>query len=151
MNTQSANQNDLQASVELSIRKLLVLWFAMLSSIGLYYVLTLFAGPREAVEPNNTLLLALSAVALSTTLLSFVMKSKLLARAVEQQQVQLVQQTYIVAWALTEVAALLGLLAFFVTGSPYSYILFIISALGQLLHFPRREHLINAWPRSPIV
>jgi hypothetical protein len=31
-----------------------------------------------------------------------------------------------------------------VTGDRYYYMLFIIAACGQLLHFPKREHVINA-------
>ena len=122
----------------------------MLSSIGAYYVLTLFAGRPENVEPNDTLFLALVAFALSTTLISVPIKNKLLRRAVEQQQVQLVQQGHIVAWALCEVAALLGVLDFFMTGDRYYYILFIIAACGQLLHFPRRDDVANAWAKGPI-
>jgi hypothetical protein len=48
------------------------------------------------------------------------------------------------AWAITEVAALLGLLDFFLTTDRYYYVLLIIAALGLLLHFPRREHVVNA-------
>jgi hypothetical protein len=63
----------------------------------------------------------------------------------------MVQQAYIVAWAITEVGGLLGVLDFFTTGDRYYYLLFMIAALGQLLHFPRREHMLNAWGKSPIV
>ena len=71
-------------------------------------------------------------------------KSTLLKKAAQQQQVALVQQAYIVTWAITEVAALLGMLDFFVTGNPKFYALFIISALGMLLHFPSRDAVLNA-------
>ena len=144
------NQDDPQTKIELRIRTLRMLWIGMLSSIGVYYMFTLFVGRPENVEPNGTLFLALVIVALSTTLISFFIKNKLLSRAVEQRQVQLVQQAYIVAWALSEVAALLGVLVFFLTGDRYYYILFIIGAFGQLLHFPRREHVANAWAKRPI-
>ncbi|HKZ78578.1 MAG TPA: hypothetical protein VJ124_09760 [Pyrinomonadaceae bacterium] len=127
------------------------LWIAMFLSIGFYYAFTFFAGRSEDVNSNSTLSLTLVGGALLTTLISFPIKNRLLTRAVEQQQVQLVQQGYVVAWALTEVAALLGLLDFFLTGNRYYYILFIIAACGQLLHFPRREPVINAWFRSPML
>ena len=127
------------------------LWIALFMSIGLYYALTLFVGRSEEVESNDMLSLILILIGFSTTLISFPIKNKLLARAAEQQQVQLVQQAYIVAWALSEVAALLGMLDFFATGHRHYYVLFIIGALGQLLHFPRREHIINAWSKTPIV
>ena len=124
------------------------LWGAMFFSIILYYVLTFFVGGSENV--NATVSLMMMGVGLLTTLISFPIKNKLLAKAVEQQQVQQVQQAYIVALALTEVAAMLGLLDFFATGNRYYYVLLIIAALGQLLHFPRREHVVNASFKSPI-
>jgi hypothetical protein len=145
-NPESSNQTN----IELRIRTIRTLWIAVLLSIGSYYVFTLVARRPENAEPNNTLFLVLVGIALSTTLISFLIKDKLLNRAVDQQQVPLVQQAYVVALALCEVAALLGVLDFFMTGDRYYYILFIIGACGQLLHFPRREHVINASAKSPI-
>lgn len=120
------------------------LWIAMLLSLGAYYVFTLFAGRVENITPNPILSLILFVVALSTTLISFPIKKRLLSRAVEQQQVQLVQQGYVVAWAVTEISALLGLLDFFLSGHRHYYLLFIVAACGLLLHFPRREAVMNA-------
>jgi hypothetical protein len=140
----------IQQNVELRLRTLRMLWLALFGTIGLYFALTFFMGPSEDVEPNPMLSLILIVFGLSTTLISFLIKSKLIARAIEQQQIQLVQQAYILTWALTEVAALLGMLDFFATRHPHYYILFIISAIGFLLNAPRRDHLINAWPKTPI-
>ena len=61
---------------------------------------------------------------------SVVIKKRFLTQSVEQQQLQLVQQGYVIAWAVTEVAALLGLLDFYLTGNRYYFILFIIAACG---------------------
>ena len=126
------------------------LWIAMFMSIGFYYAFTFFVSRPEDVEPNNTLFLVLVAVGLSTTFISFPIKNKLISQAIEQQHVPLVQQAYIVAWALSEIPALLGLLDFFMTGNRYFYVLFLISVIAQLLHFPRREHVINASFKKPI-
>ena len=126
------------------MRTVRILWLALLFSVGLYYLLTVFVGRPENLEPNHTVSLALLAAGVSTTLVSFLVKSKLINRAIEQRQVQQVQQGYIVSWAMCEVAALLGLMDFFMTSDPYFYVLFIIAALGELLHFPRREHFENA-------
>ena len=139
-----------QENVELRIRTMRTLWLALLMSIGLYYALTIFVGRSADAEPNDMLSLILLVVGLSTILISFLIKSKLLTRAIEQQQVQLVQQAYIVTWAVTEVAALLGLLDFFVTGHRHYYILFFIAVIGMLLHFPRREPVVNASLKTPI-
>ena len=126
------------------------LWIAMLMSIGAYYAFTFFVGRPEGVEPNSTMFLVLVGIALSTTLISFPIKNKLISQAIEQQHVPLVQQGYIVAWALSELPALLGLLDFFMTGNRYFYLLFLIAVFAQLLHFPRREHVINASFKKPI-
>lgn len=131
-------------NIEQRMSTVRTIWLGLLVSVGLYYGLTLFAGRPENVEPNSAISLALLAVGVSTTLISFLVKNKLISQAIERRQVQQVQQGYIIAWAMSEVAALLGLMDFFMTSDPYFYVLFIIAALGELLHFPRREHFENA-------
>ena len=120
-------------------------------SIVLYYGLTFFLGPREETASNDMLSLILLVAGISTVLISFPIKSRLVNQAIDQQRIQLVQQAYLLALALCEVPALLGLLDFFATGHRHYYVLFIIAALGQVLHFPRREHVVNASSRTPIV
>ena len=142
--------DSVQETVELRLRTMRTLWFALFASVGLYFLFTIYVGRSENVEPNPTLSLILIVIGVSTTLISFVIKSKLINLAIEQQRVQLVQQAYIVAWAVTEVAALLGMLDFFVTGHRHYYILFIIAAFGMLLQGPRREHVVNAWPKTKL-
>ena len=117
------------------------IWFALLLSIGGYFVLTLFAHRADNVERNNMLSMILIIVAASTTLMSFLIKSKLLAKAVDGGQVQ---QAYVMAWAVTEAGALMGVLDYFLTNDRYYYALFLMSACAQLLHFPRSEHVVNA-------
>jgi len=117
------------------------LWMALLLSIGGYFVLTLFAHRSENVEVNSTLSVILMLVAASTTLISFLIKSKLLTKAVDGGQVQ---QAYVVTWAVTEAGALMGVLDYFLTTDRYYFAPFLIAAVGQLLHFPRTEHVINA-------
>ena len=142
--------DSVQETVELRLRTMRTLWFALFATVGIYYAFTIFRGRAEDREPNPTLSLILIVIGVSTTLISFVIKSKLINLAIEKQRVQLVQQAYIVAWAMTEVAALLGMLDFFATGHRHYYILFIIAACGMLLHAPRREHVVNAWPKTKL-
>lgn len=148
MNIQSSPK-DSQFKIEQRVRTIRTLWIALFLSVGIYFLLTLFLGQLRNINPNNTLSLVLLAVGLSATLLSFPIKKRLLTESVNRQRVQLVQQGYIVAWAVTEVAALLGLLDFLATGNRYYYVLFIISACGQLLHFPKRQHVIDASFKNP--
>jgi len=138
------NQNNAQMNIEQRMRTVRTLWLGLLFSVGLYYLFTIYAGRPENLQPNSTVSLALLAAGVSTTLVSFLVKNKLIGRAIEQRQVQQVQQGYIVAWAMCEVAAVLGVMDFFLTSDPYFYVLFIIAALGELLHYPRREHFENA-------
>lgn len=133
----------MKENIELRIRTIRILWFALFISVGLYYGLTFFM-PRSENAPNATLFLVLLAVSVTTTLASFIIRNNFLSRASQQQQIQLVQQGYVVACALSELPALLGLLDYFATGNDYYYVLFIIAALGMLLHFPRRDHVLNA-------
>ena len=140
----------MQENIEPRIRAMRTIWIAMIMSIGFYYAFTFFAKRPENVEPNSTLFLVLVGIAVSTVLLSFPVKNKLISQAIEQQHVPLVQQAYIVAWALSEIPALLGLLDFYLTGDRYFYVLFLLALFAQLLHFPRREHVINASFKKPI-
>lgn len=120
------------------------MWIALIFSIGGYFVLTLFARRSQNTEANTMLSVILAVVAAAATLISFPIKSKLLTLAVDRGQIQQVQQAYVVAWAVTEVGALLGVLDYFMTTNRYYYVLFLIAACGQLLHFPRSEHVISA-------
>jgi len=139
-----ANQNNPQTEIELRIRTLRTLWFALLGSIGVYYGFTLVVERREGLESNPSLSLSLMCVAILMVLVAFVIKTKLLSKALEQQSTGMVQQAYVVTWAITEVAAVLGLIDFFLTNDRYYFVLLIIAVLGVLLHFPRREHVVNA-------
>lgn len=142
MNMQPQNQQS--ENVELRIRSMRIIWLALMLSIGGYFVLTLFAKKSEDVQPNGRLSVILTVIAISTTLVSLLIKSKLLNKAIEQGQVPQVQQAYVVAWAVTEVGALMGVLDYFITTDRYYYIPFLIAVCGQLLHFPRSEHVVNA-------
>ena len=143
MNSPS-NKNSSSDNIEVRLRSMRTLWFAMLMSIVMWYVFTLIATRPPDLAPNNTLLLVFVGAALVTTLISFPIKSWLLNKAIDQQQVQMVQQAYVVGFAVTEVGALLAILDFFLTGDRYYYVMLIIAACGQLLHAPKREHLVNA-------
>jgi predicted transporter len=148
MNIQSP-PNDSQVKIEQRIRTIRTLWTALFLSVGAYYVFTLLSGLERNINPNKTLSLILLALGLLAIVVSFPIKKAFLTKSVEQQRVDLVQQGYVVTWAVVEVAALLGLIDFFATGNRYYYLLFIVAACGQLLHFPKRQHVIDASFKSP--
>jgi hypothetical protein len=83
----------------------------------------------------------LAMIALGAVGASFVLKSKQLARAIDEQSPQVLQSGYIVAWALCDAATLFGLAGIFVTKAAAFFALMALGALGLVLHFPKRDDL----------
>lgn len=131
-------------------RIMLILWCAQLMSIGFLFFLSLFLGPQVDTEISNqpgrhpVLIGALTAMGTLLVILSFAVKRKFLAQSVEKQSLDLVQKALVIACAMCEASALLGLLERFLIGNREYYLLFLIAAIGTALHFPRREHLLSA-------
>lgn len=129
--------------VELRHRNILIIWAAILMLVPMYLVLIWI----NSVPPDpekSTLSFMLLGLSLVPVVISFLVKQKLLAKAAELQKLELVQQAYVVAFVLCEAALLLGLVTYFVTGSPYYVAAIAIGALGLLMHFPRKQHLLDA-------
>ncbi|MDQ5845511.1 MAG: hypothetical protein M3539_09480 [Acidobacteriota bacterium] len=128
-------------------QSMVILWFALLMNIGLFFLLAIFAAPERtyATAPQSSLwVFVLTAVGTLLVLLSFAVKRKLLERSIDNQDVKLVQIGLVVACAMCELSALLGLLECFVIGNRDFYLLFIIAAVGTAFHFPRRQQLLAA-------
>src|SRR6185436_15835217 len=119
---------------------MIVLWFALLMSVVMYFVLSQLAPPATA-PPNSILTFTLTAIGTFLVGISFVIKRKLLRRSVDEQDINLVQKALVIACAICEAAAVLGLVErFAVSGRDY-LLLFVIAAVGIALHFPRRSQL----------
>ena len=144
------NQRPESSGLEARYRVLLILWLAMLSSAFTFFVLTMIIGMPEEIDANMMLVPFLMAVGIFSIILSFVLKRRFLSRAVERQSPELIQVGLVVALALCEVAALLGLVIFFVTGCHYYYLAFILSVMAMLLHMPRRDALRAATFQSGV-
>jgi len=101
-----------------------VIWAAMLGSMAMYYVVMRMVKPAS---PAATLNVALALALTSATLvgLSFLLKRRMAVR-----------NGFIVALALCDAGAVLGLVSWFVTGSPLSYYALILGFGGVLLHYP---------------
>ena len=145
----------METDLDKRYQTLVILWFGLLMSVVMYFLFTLFAAPEPANQPGETpnmiLIMTPLVIGFLFVALSFVVKNKLLERSVEKQDMALVQKSLVVACAMCEVTALLGLIQRFVTGTSYYYLLFIFSALGIALHFPRRIQLQAANYRNQIV
>jgi hypothetical protein len=131
---------------------LIILWFALLMSIAVYFLFSMFVTPEVhgAGNPSRSLLIVvLTALGTFLVVVSFAVKNKFLERSVEKQDIRLVQKGLVIACAMCEVSALLGLLEYFVIGNREYYLLFVVAALGTAFHFPRRSQLESASYKNP--
>ena len=133
------NNQQLTPNFDAQYRTMLIVWFAILGSIVMYFVLATVV-PVEA-ESNRLLTIVLSAVSVFMTGASFAARKTFLSRSVELQQPKLVNTAYIAAAACCEAGGLIGLLDKFIAADRYYYLLIGIAFIGQVLNFPRRESL----------
>ena len=143
------------AGPEDRLRTMRIIWAVFLVVVGMFVLFTRLARPddetiAETGGGNTTLLYVLAALALSSVVASFVLKATFYRRAAERRQPALLQTGFVVAMALCEAAVLLGLVGVFVTWNDYAYLLFALGALGEVLHFPRREQLMSAYYKQAL-
>lgn len=134
--------NPNQPTIEMRYRTIFILWFAIVMSVLMFLVLAQFTPNRE--NGDLKLSLILNSAGIVPLGMSFLLKQRILEQAVTQQRLDLVQVAYVLAFALCEMAALLGMVDHFLNGSRYYYIGFLFAGLGLLLHFPRKQHLLDA-------
>ena len=130
---------------------LLVLWFGLMMSVVMYFIVSLVApaiNDQPGTQPNSILVITLMVLGFLLVMVSFPIKNKLLRRSIEKQDLKLVQQSLVVACAICELSAVLGLMERFLIGYRYYYFLFLFSGAGIALHFPRRTQLLNAGFRN---
>jgi hypothetical protein len=134
-------------------QSLLMVWFALMTSVGLYFLVAHFQAPAVddiASTTNRTLNMILGALALLLVAASFLVRRVLLSKSVQQQSFPLVLQAHIVAWAMCEVCGVLGLVSRFIAGYRQYYVLMLLAVLGIALQFPARAHLLAASPNIPL-
>jgi hypothetical protein len=136
---QLTNPQEVEAKVDARYRVFLILWVAILISIGILFALALFI--PSSGKGDQTFSIILLSLGFATVSTSFVFKQQMLKKAIEKQQLQALMSAYIVSFALCESAALFALMDHFTTGSGYYRFGFILAAIGMVLHFPRKDHL----------
>lgn len=135
-------------SVQARYPTMVALWFGQLMSIGALVCFSVFLVPETSyppgTSPSSLLRVVLTALGILLVVGSFVVKRKLLERSVEKQEIALVKKAFVIAVAMCEVSAMLGVIERFVINHRDYYLLFLIAAAGTAFHFPRREHLAAA-------
>ncbi len=140
----------MDTNLDKKYQTLVVLWFAMMMNIVVFFMVALFAAPEAPPSTGGSILLfVLAGSGAFLVVISFAIKRKLLERSVLNQDVTLVQKALVIACAMCEVAAILGLLQRFIMKGNDFYLLFFVAAVGTALHFPRREQLEAATYKGP--
>lgn len=137
---------EMEAKVEARFRIFLILWFAILSSVGFLLVLAVAIGTNG--EPNPPLSYALLGAGMTMVVLSLLIKQRMVRQAIDKSNLASLQSAHIVSLALCESSALFGLLDRLVTGSQAGWFAFAIAAIGIFLHFPKKDHLRAVSQRS---
>lgn len=99
-----------------SLRRLQTIRFALLGSIVIYFVVSLYSSARPEESPQMILVLALTSVVIAAAV--FVLRHKVLAPSAalaatqpeDTKALSLWRTAHIVMWALCEVIAMYGLL-----------------------------------------
>lgn len=135
------NPQQIEARVEARHRIVLMIWFSLLMSISIFFVMTIMI-PGNSANPNTTLSFALIGLAFMVVVASVLIKQRIVRRAIEKRDAAMMQTGYVLSFALCESAAIWGLVDHFVTGSTYYYyVAFALGLLGMLLHFPKKDHV----------
>ena len=142
------NDTPAKLSIDARYRNMLILWSGQIGSVVMFFVVSQLVTVVNRDE-NNIVSFVLAGLGSFSAITSFVVKSKLLERSVEKQDPAVVQTAYIVACALCEVPALLGIVERFVLPGRDYLLLFFISAFAMALHFPRKAHLLAASFKDP--
>jgi|SRR6266436_4184409 len=116
---------------------LIILWVGMVSTLPLYYFITTVTKRMQA-DPNSPLIVPLLAAAVLMVLLSFYVKARFGASEGRARTPGIVRVAYILALVLTELPGVLGIIVYFVSEWPKTWVFFLISATGYVLNFPKR-------------
>lgn len=134
--------------VDANYRTLLIIWMAILVSVIALLVVTRLVQP--ASEAPRVLFWILLAIGVGNFGASFLLKHRMLKQAAESGKPEMVKAAYLVALALCDSIAILGLMAHLLTGIEQYYFFFVLSGFGLLLHKPQRVDLLAAYNEGGI-
>lgn len=117
---------------------LVILWLALVASVGVYYFLTTILKPANP-DPNSPLVFPLLGLGVLMVPASLYLKARFGAREGQTRSTAMIRAAYVIALVFDEVTALLGLIVYLLSGWPQYWVFFALSAAGYLLNFPRRD------------
>ena len=133
-------------------RTMAIIWFVLLmSQFALVGVAYSIAGDALQTNVEQGFLGAYPPVvfcaimlAVSNLAISFFMRRRANEQAVADQNVKYVQTGLVIACAFCESISIIGMVLAIAFAYPYFYLWFAVGILGIFLHFPRRQHLLDA-------
>lgn len=136
-------------------RTMTIIWLVLLlSQFALFGVAYSMIGPEAIANAsagplgtNPPIVIGAVALAFTNLALSFFMKRRCLEQAVAEQNVRLVQTGLVIGCALCESISIIGMVLILAFAYPYFYFWFALGIIGIFLHFPRRQHLLDATAR----
>ena len=126
--------------VDDSYRRLRIIWLAILAAVVAAFVVTRLT-EANFIGGSPWLFWFFLAIGAANLAVSFYVKQQTLKKAVEAQNLGMAQSAYVVAFAICEAVALLGLVAHLSSGHKFYYFLFVLGGFGVVLHKPQRDDL----------
>jgi hypothetical protein len=140
------NNAEQATKLEASLRNMRFLWAKFLIAVVMFSLFTFVLSPaREPYEPETGQMLFMVFLGLSicSVAASFFVKTSFSKRAESERKVDLFHTGLVISLVLCEAAAIIGVVSHFSINHPFSFVMFVLAGLGELLHFPRREQLFN--------
>ncbi len=116
----------------------LILWLAVLYAIAIYVVIMRVIPPGQP-RPMPALTNGLLIGAAALVGVSLLARNRFDELAAERKTPTLRTVGMVAGISISDAAALLGLVSWFVTGSPLSYAIVAVGFVGVLLQYPSRE------------
>lgn len=134
-----------------SMMTLRIIWGAMLSSMGIYVLMTFILQPPEGFEPAENfqvMFIALGGVAAVDSVLALLARPFLFFKKLEGEQVARddamarYHTSCVISWAMAEAIAILGFVLFMLSYEQWIIFPFVgVGALLMLILFPRQSHI----------
>lgn len=131
-----------QAIGEVHHRSLVGVWLVFVISQVLFFAFSLVIFPNNDLGFLHTFRWPIAVLGLMLAVDSFRWRRKILFSK-KLDRATAVNRAYIVAFSLSEVTALYGLMLRF-AAFRYYYILFAVGAIALMLHYPRKEQVLAA-------
>lgn len=138
-----------QKPITVQYQSLVVIWFALLMSQILFFILAWFIKPGlarfDASAPFLTNKPAITVVFCASAIVFFglglILSRQHNTRALRDRDATCLQTGLTIGCALSEIPSILGLILALAFDYPFYYLWIALGAFGVLLHFPRKRNL----------